>query len=347
MATARVRLPASVYPSGVERAVFFSRLTEHLGARADVAATGAITQLPMSGAFLGSRFAVPAGESRDMDTEFGADLRGVTVGYFDTMRIRLVSGREFSHHDDAEGRRVAIVDESLARRFWPGGHAIGRRLRWVRTNEGLEIVGVVASVRHYGLGAPPRETVYRPYEQYAAMPEMFVEARSSLGFDVARAAIIQEVRQLDPNQPVADMRRMDTLVEDSLGQPRFNAFLLAAFAVVALLLAAVGVYGVMSFAVSERTREIGVRMALGADPQTVLWLIVREGARMAFVGVTFGAILALVLAGSLRTMLFGVSPWDTQIFGIVLPLLTLVALTASYLPARRAARLDPSEALGR
>jgi putative ABC transport system permease protein len=226
IATARLRLPASSYPGPVQRAALFTRLTERLTGRADIAATGAITQLPMSGAFLGSTFAVPAGESRPVDIEFGADLRGVTPGYFDTMGIRLVGGREFSPHDDADSARVAIIDATLARRFWPDGQVVGKRLRWVRTNESLEIVGVAAAVRHYGLAAPSRETVYRPYQQYAAIPEMFVVARSAGGYDVASRAVLEEVRRLDPNQPVADARRMDTLVEESLGQPRFNTLLL-------------------------------------------------------------------------------------------------------------------------
>jgi putative ABC transport system permease protein len=138
---------------------------------------------------------------------------------------------------------------------------------------------------------------------------------------------------------------MDTLVEESLGQPRFNTLLLTVFAGIALLLAAIGIYGVLSFVVSERTREIRIRMALGAEPNVVLRSIVGEGGRMALVGVAGGAALAAVLASSLRTMLFGVSPWDVQVFGIVPAALTLVALAASYFPARRAARLDPVDAL--
>jgi putative ABC transport system permease protein len=261
------------------------------------------------------------------------------------MRIRLMSGRLFTADDRVDSRPVAVIDHTLARRFWPDGDAVGRQLRWVRTNDLIDIIGVVASVRHYGLAAPPRETVYRPYPQYAAMPEMFVEAQSPRGIDRARAAMVEEVRRLDADQPIADLGRVDALVEASLGQPRFNTLLLAVFAGMALLLAAVGVYAVMAFAVSERTREIGVRMALGADAAAVGRMIVRDGAIMTLLGVGTGVVLALALARGLRTLLFGVSPWDPGVFAAVAALLATVALAASYLPARRAARLDPTIAL--
>jgi putative ABC transport system permease protein len=347
VATGRVRLPASKYAGATDRARFFDDLVERLAARADIAAAGAITQLPMSGAFLGSAFAVPAGEGRDTAVEFGADLRGVTAGYFKTLGIALVDGRLLSESDTRESAAVALVDETLARRFWPGGRAVGRRLRWVRTSESIEIVGVVAPVRHYGAAVPPRETVYRPYAQYAAIPEMFVEAQSQRGSDVARSAIVEEVRRLDPEQPVAELGRVDALVEASLGQPRFNAILLGAFAVVALVLAGVGSYAMMSFAVSERTAEIGIRIALGADARSVRRLIVGDGIVMTAAGVLLGIALAIAAARALRLLLFGVDPWDAAIFTGVPLLLATIAMTASMLPARRAARLDPTIALRR
>jgi putative ABC transport system permease protein len=345
--TGRVRLPASKYAGATDRARFFDDLLERLAARAEIAAAGAITQLPMSGAFLGSAFAVPAGEGREAAVEFGADLRGVTAGYFTTLGIALVDGRLLSASDTRDSAAVALVDDTLARRLWPGGRAVGRRLRWVRTNESIEIVGVVAPVRHYGAAAPPRETVYRPYAQYAAIPEMFVEARSPLGSDAARSAIVEEVHRLDPEQPIVELGRVDALVEASLGQPRFNAILLAAFAAVALILAAIGIYAMMSFAVSERTAEIGIRIALGADARSVRRLVVRDGVVMTAGGLMLGIALAIVAARALRLLLFGVDPWDPAIFTGVPLLLAAIAMTASMLPARRAARLDPTIALRR
>ena len=306
-----------------------------------------MTQLPLSGAFLGSRFAVPAARSRERDIEFSADLRGVTAGYFQTMAVRTVAGRGFSAHDGPGSPAVAIVDETLARRFWPAGDAVGGRLRWIRTGESVEIVGVVASVRHYGLAAPPRETVYRPYEQYAAMPEMFVQVRSTRGFDEARSALIEEVRRLDPNQAVADIERVDTLVQNALGQPRFSTRLLMIFAALSVLLASIGIYGIVSLAVVERTHEIGVRMALGAEPERIARMIVGDSVRMAMAGLPLGIGSALLLAPLACALLFDVSPWDVQIFAGTVAFSTAVALTASYLPARRAARLDPAAALRR
>jgi putative ABC transport system permease protein len=247
--------------------------------------------------------------------------------------------------DTRDTAGVAVIDETLARRFWPAGDAVGRHLRWVRTNERVEIVGVVSAVRHYGLAALPRETVYRPYQQYAAIPEMFVEARSPYGVETAQRAIVEEVRRLDAGQPVAELGRVESLVEASLGQPRFNTIVLALFSAIALLLAAVGIYSVMAFAVNERTQEIGVRMALGADPASVRALIVRDGAMLTALGVGAGAGGAAIAAGGLRSLLVGVSPWDPLVFAGVPLVLAAVAMTASFLPARRAAALDPTTAL--
>ncbi len=347
VASGRLRLPAGKYPRPEDRAAFFARLTEQLAARGELSASGAITQLPMSGAFLGSTFAPLPGESRDPGGEFGADLRGVTPGYFRALGIELVSGRELTVRDARDSTPVAIVDETLARRFWPDAPAVGRHLRWVRTGDVLEIVGVVRAVHHDSMAAAPRETVYRPYSQYAAMPEMYVEARSPLGYEAARRAIVEEVRRLDGAQPVADLRRMDTLVQAAMGQPRFNTLLLTAFAAIATLLAAVGVYGVMSFAVSERTSEIGVRMALGADATAIVSLVVKTGARLTFAGVMVGSLLAAAAGQAIRGLLFGVSPSDPPIFAGVLVFVTLVAMAACGIPAFRAAKLDPTIALRR
>ena len=348
IATGRVRLPLSSYPDAAARSRFFTTLTRRLAERGDLSAVGAITQLPMSGAFLGSSFTVQeGGADAARSAEFSADLRGVTPGYFETMAIRLVSGRDFSPRDGASANPVTVIDETLARRFFPSGDAVGRHLRWVRTGQVLEIVGVVKAVRHYGLAAPPRETVYRPTEQYAAVPEMFVETRSPRGFESARDALVAEVRRLDPNQPITDLRRLDSLVEESLGQPRFNTLLLLVFAGISLLLSALGVYAVLAFAVSERTREIGVRIALGANRREILQLIIGDGLRMVAAGVVVGVVAAAMLTRSLGALLAGVSPLDPQVFALVLAGLPLIALIASYIPARRAAQLDPVDALRR
>ncbi len=347
LATGRIRLPPSKYPQADQRSAFFDQVTRQLAQRADIRGSGAVTQLPMSGAFLGSSFEVPPGESDQKRGEFGADLRGITPGYFETMGIRVSEGRAFDVHDSRDSRSVAVIDETLARQFWPGADPIGRHIRWVRSGQSLEVVGVVAAVRHYGVAAPARETVYRPYSQYANIPEMFVVARSRRGYDAARSAIVQEVHRLDPDQPVAELRSVDGLVEESMGQPRFNTILLSIFAAIALMLAATGVYAVMSFAVAQRIHEIGIRMALGADRRSVLRMVVRSGASLALAGLCSGLVVVLPLARALETLLFGISPFDPLIYLGVSALLLSVTLIASYIPARRAADLDPSIALRR
>jgi putative ABC transport system permease protein len=341
VATARIHLPASRYPAAAERSAFFAELTDRLARRGDVAAAAAVTQLPMSGAFLASTFAVPPGDRRGADVELGADLRGVTPGYFETLRIRLEEGRAFSAGDTRDAPPVAVVDATFARRFWPAGGAVGHRIRWVRTGDLLEIVGVVSAIRHYGNAAPPRETVYRPYAQYAAIPEMFVEVRAAHGDDEARAAIVQEVHGLDPDQPVADQRRMDSLVEASLGQPRFNTTVLAMFSAIAVLLSAVGIYSIVSFDVVERRHEISVRLAVGADTRSIVRLIVADGARMALAGVGAGSVLALVAAGALRPLVYGLDPFDPAVFSAAIVLASAVVLAASAIPAARAGGNDP------
>ena len=296
----------------------------------------AVTQLPLSGAMLGSSFTVDA---RRAD----ADLRGVTPDYFAVMRIPLVEGRGFTAADRADTPQVAVIDETLARRLWPRG-ALGQRMRWIRRPDAdVEIVGVVRGVRHRGLDQPVEATVYRPHTQYARST-MVIVARAHDGLDAAGAArlVAAAVQSVDPDQPVADVRTLDSLLARSLAQPGFGAGLGGALGILALSLTAVGVYGLFAFAVAQRTRELGLRLALGATPRGVVRLILGEAALVALAGLAPGLAGALLAMQWIRSLLPGTVPSDSGTLVLAAAITLSAALAACWIPARRAARLDPS-----
>jgi putative ABC transport system permease protein len=296
----------------------------------------------MSGAYLGSRFE-PVGESlRQGEPPLPADLRGVTPGYFKAIGIPLLQGRTFEETDKADAPPVAVIDETLARRLWADGGAVGRRLKWIRSETPLEVVGVVGAVRHAGLAQPARETVYFPYAQYPRSNTMSFAVRTS-GDPLALAGVLRSrVWELDPNQPVSDVHPMQELVLQSVARQRFNMVLLSIFAAVALVLAVVGIYGMVSYAVSQRNREIGIRMALGATPYRIFRLILGEALRLALVGVGLGLLLSFALTRLMASLLFGVDATDPPTFVSLTLLLTVIFAAASFFPARRAMRVSPS-----
>jgi putative ABC transport system permease protein len=333
------------YPTGQARGAFLTEAEERLRALPGVQAVGAVTQLPLSGAHLGSGFFPEAGAATGEDRSVSADLRGITPGYFDAMGIRLRRGRSFSAADGREAPWVGVIDETLAARLWPGEDPLGKRIRWQRAEQPIEIVGVVAAVAHAGIGAGPRETVYRPYAQYAPGTPVFLAMRSDGDPAALAGAVRRTLHRIDPDQPIGDLRSMRARVADALGEPRFYALLLGGFAAFALLLAAIGIYGVVSYGVAQRTREIGIRTALGAGSGEVLRMVVAEGLRLAVVGVALGLVAALVATRVLSSLLYEVETTDPLVFVLVPLFLAGVALLASYLPARRASRVDPMIAL--
>ena len=347
VATARVTATRQLVSKPRDPCGFFSSASDQLGARSDVTVAGAVTQLPMSGAFLGSTFGVSGARSQDSEVEIRADLRGVTPRYFDTLGIKLVAGRGFAAHDSADKPGVAVIDETLARQFWPAGDAVGQHLRWVRTMSAWRLS--VSSSRFGIMDRRPRRwrRCIAPTINTQRFRKCTSRSRSPLGVERAQGAIGEEVRRLDPDQPVSDVRKMEVLVEESLGQPRFNTELMMLFAVVAVWLTTMGLYAVVSFSVAERTREIGVRVALGADSAAIVRLIFDDGAWIIGTGIVLGAIGAAAAARALGSILVGVSPLDPLVFSAALFMLLLVAIAATYIPARRAAQLDPTSALRR
>jgi len=343
--TLRLPLAGGRNASPDRRVAFFQQVTDRVATLPGVRAVGAVNGLPLTGLGVGSNFAVdgrpaPAPEQRPMGL-----LRSVTCAYFRTMGIPLVAGRVFADSDTGQAPPAIIVNQTLARRFWPQGNPLGGRLV-VDQNNGrvAEIVGVVADVKPERIEDQDWPTIYNPYAQVPVTTMTMVVRVARPPLSLA-SAVEREVHQLDPDQPVADIRSMEEVVDRAIAGARFNTALLGIFAELAFLLAAVGIYGVVSCDVSERTHEIGIRVALGAQPGDVLKLVLGQGARLAGYGIAAGLVLAFALTRLMASMLYAVKATDAYTFAAIPLLLGGVALAASYLPSRRALALDPVIAL--
>jgi len=338
--TMRLQL-SPTYPQPADRAGFLQRIEKQLETLPGVQAVGGVTQLPLSGAMLSSSFS-PVDDSplRDQPPE-SVDLRGVTPGYFKALGISLVEGRTFDDSDTEDVLPRAVIDESLAKRFWPTQTAVGKRIKWIRSETPLEVIGVVRSVKHVGLDHPQRATAYFPLTQYARSQSFFFAIRTTADPGSLASTVRNRVSVLDRNPAIADLQPMDDIVWKSIARQRLNLFLLSVFAGVALLLAAVGIYGVMSYAVTQRNREIGIRIALGAQRQSIFKLILAHAIVLALFGVVAGLLLSFVLTRSMSSLLFGVSTFDPMIFTLLSMFLMGIVLIASFVPARRATKVDP------
>jgi putative ABC transport system permease protein len=272
--------------------------------------------------------------------------------YFRTVGTQIVAGRSFTPADDQDHPGVMIVNESFVRQYFPGENPIGRRIKAAQPariwrNERLtsfEIVGVVRDVKSAGLQSAGEPIYYVPAAQ-APISDMTVLVRTTSDPTAIVSSVQRTVWAIDPNQPVSNVTTLEQVVDDIMAQPRLNMLLMGMFGAVALLLAAVGIYGLLSYAVAQRTREMGIRMALGARVGDVLRLVLKQGMLLALVGEVLGIGGALVLTRLMRGLLFGVTPTDVSIFVVVIGVLTTTALLACYLPARRATKVDPLIAL--
>ena len=267
-------------------------------------------------------------------------------GFFRTLNVPLVRGRLFTEREMIERSNVVVISESLARRYFANIDPIGKRLGIYMTDPIVptEIVGIVGDVRFQDLTAEPKPTTYWPHPQLA-YSSMTLTVRAA-GDPLALAPAVEHaIRTLDPDQPVSDVRTMAQWVAKTLAQARFNSLLLATFAGLALLLAAIGIYGVMSYAVSQRTSEIGIRLAMGAEARDILRMMVGSAFRLTAIGLAIGVALALALSRTVASLLYETAGTDPITFAAVLATLSVVALVASYLPARRAARIPPVDAL--
>jgi putative ABC transport system permease protein len=267
-------------------------------------------------------------------------MRQVSPGYFETVHTPLLAGRAFSEKDVAGGQAVAVVNETTAKRYWPDQNPIGKHLANSRDQIQRGIVGVVGDVKTGGLNSANTEEMYLPMAQ-VPWPTMTVVIRSNANPQPLVAAVRAKISETDPNLPISGILSMDDVIALSVAQPRIIMQFVGAFAGLALMLAAVGIYGVMAYAVTTRKEEMGIRMALGARPGDIFRLVVGQGMRMTLIGVAFGVAASLGLTRLISSLLFGVHATDPIVFGLAAFVLIAVALLACYLPARRATRVDP------
>ncbi|MEN3335222.1 MAG: hypothetical protein V7641_4587 [Blastocatellia bacterium] len=347
-------LPQTKYKDNAQVIAFYRRLIDQIKVLPGVQAVGGISELPLSGAYSsGSTFVedttAGAGLPRFEERPFiEADRRMVTPDYFASLGMRLLKGRLLTEADNETAPPVTVVDESFERAFWPEGDALGKRVAVGRNPQGGfkwgEIVGVVAHIRHYGFSKEGREQIYFPHAQRPAS-DMYLTIRTTLEPAGLTSAARSAVASIDSDLPLYEVKTLEQLTSDSVSQSRLNVMLLGLFAAVALLLAAVGIYGVMSYTVTQRTHEIGIRMALGARPASVLTMVVRQGMALAGIGVGVGLLAAYFLTRLMSSLLFGVSATDPATFVVIALVLTITALGACFVPARRATKIDPMIAL--
>jgi predicted permease len=346
MLTMRVELPSSDYPEAPRRRAFWDALLTRIPALPGVLSAAVITHLPLT--FDGENWLFLPGGQADGDdgTLPVAVYRVVSRDYFRTVGIPLRRGRAFEETDREGTPQVAVVNRKMAETCWPGQDPLGRRIRIGRGEHALwlAVVGVVGDTRQTDIHQPPKPEFYRPYTQAESAPHDIVVRAAGDPMTLA-AAVAREVHALDPNLPVSDVRRMEDVASEAVARPRFQTLLLGVFAGAALLVALVGIYGVIAYSVAQRTREIGIRLALGASRADIVRAVMGPGFRLTLAGLGAGLLGALATSRLLAGLLFGVSAIDAPVFAMVPALVLAVSLLAAYLPARRGARLDPVRAL--
>jgi putative ABC transport system permease protein len=322
---------------------FYKEMGERIAHLPGVVAQGVVSVLPLTGTVGWGQINVE-GFHPAPGQELQVDMRTASSGYFETMHIPLRKGRYFSDHDTADGQQVAIVDDRFAQRFWPHENPIGKHLWFDHPEKPLTIVGVVGTVKQYGLDDEGKIVVYFAQAQQADN-RMFLTVRTAGEPGALAGPVVREIHATDSTVAVYQIRTMRDLLYDSLARQRFATTMLGAFALFALLLAAIGVYGVLSYLVSQSTHDIGVRVALGAQRGAIVGMVVRQGMELAVLGIAAGLIGAAALTRVMASLLFGVSATDAVTFSGVALLLAAVAMLATYIPARRATKVDPMVAL--
>jgi putative ABC transport system permease protein len=337
-------IPQTRYPTAAAQTGVYRRLMESLSQRSDVEAVGVGFPGPFHARNASGSFLIEGRPSASRSDRPFAHLGSVSGGYFAAMGIPLLAGRTFGDTDRADGPGTAIVSVSLARRYWPGESPIGKRLRFGPDEPWVTIVGLAGDVRQLGLGEEPPPLLYMPYEQFP-LPFTDVTVRSALPESAVISLMRAALSGIDRDLPFGDLTTLQSVVDRSVDEPRFRTLLIGVFAILAVVLAAVGVYGLISYSVTQRTREIGIRVALGARPGQVLSAVIREGLTLAVIGIALGLGGALAARRLLASFLYGVGATDPLTFAFVSLLLLAIAAAASYIPSRRALHVDPLIAL--
>jgi putative ABC transport system permease protein len=343
--TAEISLPVVKYPRGQPVVSFYeeaARRIKNIPGAQDAAFT---VMLPLSGSNTDSSFIIEGRDPKAMASYPDEEIRDITPDYFRVLQTPLLEGRFFTKADTADSPPVVIVNQAFAKKYFGNGEALGKRISRDDTKpEWMTIVGVVADIKHRGLDTGAQPEYYLPHAQ-SPDREMVLAVRSAQDARTLTGAIREELRNIDPDIPLANVRTLDAVVADSIAPRRLSVVLLGAFSGIALLLASAGMYGVISFLVVQRTHEIGVRMALGAQRSDVLKMVIGHAAKLLLIGAAIGLPIAFFSCSALRTLLYQVSPFDISIFLVVPVILGVVGLLASYIPALRAARADPVVAL--
>ena len=347
--TATVELPEAQYSEPEKKIAFYQRLQERVQALPGVTQASAVLPLPISGSDSFIDFQIE-GRPAPMGKKPHSDVRLTSLNYVSVMKITLLAGRDFSAQDGLNSPPVAIINQTFAKTYFPGEDPIGKRLELPFDDEKaatkLQIIGIVHSIKHdTDLGVQYSPELYVPYAQAPFWGPMSLVVRSQADPNILTRAIQNEVTGMDREIVLTDVKTMEQYFGSAIALPRFSALLFSLFALLALALAAVGLYGVMSYNVAQRTQEIGIRMALGAQGSDVLKLMTRQGMKLVFIGIALGLLASFALTRLMKSLLFGVNATDPLIFGIVMLMLALVALSACYIPGRRATKVDPLVAL--
>ncbi|MGH9837332.1 MAG: ABC transporter permease [Blastocatellia bacterium] len=345
--TMSLSLPATKYTEPVQRANFYQQVLQQIRTLPGVQSAGATSILPLSGMNSSGSFRIEGRDVPQGQSLPHGDRWAATADYFSTMKINLVRGRFFDDRDTMTSQPVAIIDETMARKYWPNEDPMGKRISYQGGQQNpiwREIVGIAGHVKHRGLEGESRVQYYIPHPQTQSA-NMFLVVRTGGDPASLTGAVRGAIRGFDKDLPIFRVTTMEQLVADSMAQRRFALVLFGVFAAVALLLAAVGLYGVLSYSIAQRSHEIGVRMALGAQARDVLRLVVGQGMLLALIGVAVGLTLAFALTRWMATLLFEVKATDPMTFVVIALALTLVALLACFIPARRATKVDPIVAL--
>jgi putative ABC transport system permease protein len=345
--TARVQLPGTRYEDDRKSAAFFTEAVTRISTLPGVQSAAGISFLPLAGPGMATSFYRVDRPAPGPGEAATTEVRPVTPGFFATMGIPRIAGRDVAPSDTLDSPLVAVIGESLARRQFPGENPLGKRLHVnIGRDEGMlvEVVGVVGDIKMTALDVEARPAVYIPHTQLTIGLMTFVARTPGDPLSLVNPAA-RVVHDIDSEIPLADVRTMEEVVDATIARPRTIAVLLTAFALLALVLAGVGVYGVMAYSVARRTQEIGVRMALGATPQSVFRMVLRQALTLVGIGVVIGLFAAGALTRLLQTLLFETEPVDVWTFGATALVLVAVAALASYVPARRGTRIAPVEAL--